>query len=311
MGTWGIGPFDSDHAEQFGDEVDHALPDARHAVIEERLTRYLAGGQGYRLRDEAVAAAFLVAAQYPGGADAVASGHRPKQPIPDLPQHLRPMAARALDRVLGDVQFDMDAWNRAGQREVGEQWLDGLERLRTVLDPDTPYTVAYTPGPLLRHEIGTGRALRELGVDRLRALPGYGDDRAAGQLVRRIVEAAAQLDQAHKDVQAAADLSLQALDAVRSQLHVVALGASGDFHPRDVPAYSVSPALGPAMAQRADRHRHLTALLDLYRATTAPADESPRATAARTRTAAAAAAESPSAASPPPPTAEPRAARRR
>ncbi|MFF2041802.1 DUF4259 domain-containing protein [Kitasatospora sp. NPDC058170] len=190
MGTWGIGPFDSDHAEQFGDEVDHALPDERHTVIEARLTRYLAGGQGYHLRDEAIAAAFLVAAQYPGGADAVSSGYRPKQPIPDLPQHLRPMAARALDRVLGDVQFDMDAWNRAGQREVGEQWLDGLKRLRTVLDPDTPYTVAYTPGPLLRHEIGTGRALRDLGVDRLRALPGYGDDGAAGQLVQRIVEAA-------------------------------------------------------------------------------------------------------------------------
>ncbi|MFJ1707610.1 DUF4259 domain-containing protein [Kitasatospora sp. NPDC088346] len=309
MGTWGIGPFDSDHAEQFGDEVDHALPEERHTVIEGRLTRYLAGGQGYRLRDEAIAAAFLVAAHYPGGADAVSSGYRPTQPVPDLPQRLRPMAARALDRVLAAVQFDMDAWNRAGQREVGEQWLEGLERLRTVLDPDTPYTVAYTPGPLLRHEIGTGRALRELGVDRIRALPGYGADGAAGQLVRRITEAAAELDQAHKDVQAAAHLSLQALDAVRSQLHVVALGASGEFHPRDVPAYSVSPALGPAMAQRADRHRHLTALLDLYRATTAPAQESPRTVAARTRTPAAA--ESPSAASPPPPTVEPRAARSR
>ncbi|MGW2546689.1 DUF4259 domain-containing protein [Kitasatospora sp. NPDC001574] len=309
MGTWGIGPFDSDHAGEFGDEIDRALPEMRYAVIEERLARYLDGNHGYHLRDEAVAAASLVAAQCPGAADALASGYGPKEPVPELPEHLGALAARALDRVLSEVQVDMDAWNRVGQQEKGEQWLDRLERMRTVLDPDTPYTVVYTPGPLLPHQIGTRTVHRAFGVDRIRALPGAGDG-ATGRLVRQITEAATQLDQAHKEVQSAADFALQGVEAVRARLHVVALGADGEFHPRDVPVYTVPTSLGPAMAQRADRHRHLSALMDLYRATTAPApDGNPRAAAALARTASPATAR-PVEAVPPPPLA-PRAARGR
>ncbi|MFF2657354.1 DUF4259 domain-containing protein [Kitasatospora sp. NPDC058032] len=288
MGTWGIGPFESDHACEFGDEIDLALPEMRYAVIEERLVRYLDGGAGHYLRDEAVAAASLVAAQCPGGADALSSGYGPKEPIPELPARLLPLAARALDRVLSDVQGDMDAWARIGRQEKGEQWLDGLERLRVALDPGSPYTVVYTPGPLLPHQIGTRTVHHAFGVDRIRALPGAGEG-ATGQLVRQITEAAAQLDQAHKDVRSDADYALQRLDAFRVRLQEVALGdGSGEFHPSDVPVFTVPASLGQGMAQRADRHRHLSALIDLYRATTVPApDGNPRAAAARTRAAAA------------------------
>ncbi|QKW20607.1 DUF4259 domain-containing protein [Kitasatospora sp. NA04385] len=284
MGTWDIGAFDSDHAGEFGTEVGNARPGRRGAVIEERLMRFNAAPEpDYYLRDEAIAAAALVAAQCPGGPDGSAP-YWPRVKIPQLPAHLRPLAATALDKVLAGVQDDMELWCRTGNREKGEQWLEGIEDLRRVLDPHTPHTVAYTPAPPLPTEVGTLAVHRALGVDRIRALSGAGSSGPLGSLVRQLGRAALRLDAAHKSVQTAVEHTVQELDGVRQRLQDAAADSEGEFHPRDVPSFAVPAALAAAMAQRAERHRHLQDLIGLYRELSAPHPAAGRAAAARAST---------------------------
>ncbi|MFC9331719.1 DUF4259 domain-containing protein [Kitasatospora sp. NPDC057015] len=284
MGTWGIGPFDSDHASEFASEVDRARPGQRHIVIEHRLVRYTgeADPDSY-LRDEAVAAASLVAAQCPGGVP-ITSGYGPQEAVPELPARLRPLASAALDRVLSDVQLYLDTWSRVGQRGRGEQWLEGIEDLRTVLDPATPYTVAYAPGPLLPHEVGTRTVHEALGVNRIRALPGAGETGPRGLLVQQLNEAALRLDDAHKELVQGVDTALAGLDAARRGLQALAAGEVAQFHPRDAPLYAVPGSLALAMAARAERYQHLMGLIDLYRELSPAPSSSGRAASARGHT---------------------------
>ncbi|MFJ4676895.1 DUF4259 domain-containing protein [Kitasatospora sp. NPDC088783] len=282
MGTWGIGPFDSDHAGEFGHDVGNARPDRRFAVIEERLNRFLAvPDPDYYLRDEAIAAAALVAAQCPGGPSGNAP-YWPRKKIPQLPAHLGPLAATALDKVLANVQETMELWCGVGDRAHGEQWLEGIEDLRRVLDPHTPYTVLYTPPPPLPTEIGTLAVHQALGVDRIRALPGAGSSGPLGSLVRQISQAALRLDAANKNVQTAVEHAVKGLGGLQQRLQDAAADIHRDFHPRDVPAFAVPASLGSAMAIRAERHQHLQDLIGLYRELSAPAPAPARAAAART-----------------------------
>nr|BEK67583.1 hypothetical protein KPHV_48100 [Kitasatospora purpeofusca] len=280
MGSWGTGPFDSDHAADFANEVDRALPHQRHTVIQHRLTRYTEAAEpDDYVQDEAIAAAALVAAQCPGGL-ATEGPYGPEKPIPELPAHLRPLATAALDRVLATAQSTMGRWF---QRESAEQWLDGVEQLRTVLDPATPFTTAYVPGPLLPHEIGT-RAVREaFGVDRIRSLPGAGEPGPRGMLVRQLNQAALKLDGAQEDLLEAVGSSLTHLDSVRRDLQGLADGEIREVHKGSAPAFLLHTALGVPLAARAERHQRLMGLIDLYRELSpAPASTS-RAAAARTR----------------------------
>ncbi|GAA2119434.1 hypothetical protein GCM10009759_67520 [Kitasatospora saccharophila] len=284
MGTWDIGPFDNDHAGEFADDIGNARSDRRGAVVEERLNRFNAAPEpDYYLRNEAIAAAALVAAQCPGGP----SGNAPYWPrvkIPQLPAYLRPLAATALDKVLAGVQDDMELWCRTGNRGMGEQWLEGVEDLRRVLDPDTPYTVAYTPAPPLPTEVGTLTVHQALGVDRIRALPGAGSSGPLGSLVRQISRAALRLDSAHESVQTAVEHTMQALGDLRQRLQDAAADSDREFHPRDVPTFAVPAALPAAMAQRAERRQHLQDLIGLYRELSAPVPAANRAAAARAST---------------------------
>ncbi|MFD7645134.1 DUF4259 domain-containing protein [Kitasatospora sp. NPDC059795] len=298
MGTWGTGPFDSDHAGEFGHEVQLARSERRFAVIEERLTRFIAEAEpDCLLQGEAVAAAALVASQCAGGPSSTAP-YWPRKKIPELPAHLRPLAATALDKVLADVQAAMDAWCERG---LGEEWLEGVEALRVVLDPDTPYTVGYTPPPPLPTEVGTRMVHLTLGVDRIRALPGGGSTGPLGLLVRQINRAAVRLDEAQKDVQNAEEYSLKEVDVFRQRLRNVPEDGRSEFRLGDVPAITAPGTLGPALAVRAERHAHLQGLIDLYQLLSVPPPIHVRAAAAQTRitTLASRAAGSPTAATAP------------
>lgn len=130
MGTWGTGPFDNDTAADFSGVLDAAPPGEREELIRGVLTRTVTA-TGYLTEvEEAVAAAALIAAQYPGG-EPVRTVYGPQQPLPAFPQDLRGLAAEALDRVLAD-ESGLSGWvNPADAR----QWLSSIEVLRDVLDP--------------------------------------------------------------------------------------------------------------------------------------------------------------------------------
>ncbi|MFI0446703.1 DUF4259 domain-containing protein [Actinomadura sp. 6N118] len=133
MGTWGVGPFDNDHAADFAGDLDEAPPEQRTELIARALHAVLAPGNNTisRVADPAVAAAALVAAQLPGGspADPV---YGPDEPLPPMPVELIPLAIRVLDRVTAADSEVKQLWD-----EVPEPgWHDEIARLRAVLVND-------------------------------------------------------------------------------------------------------------------------------------------------------------------------------
>ncbi|MFJ3928696.1 DUF4259 domain-containing protein [Streptomyces sp. NPDC090029] len=131
MGTWDIGHFDNDTAADFSIRLDGAAEEERAGVLREVLrstadtAEYLEGDDAAR----AVAAAALVAAQCPGGVP-VTTAYGPDKPLPPLPQELRPLAVRALDRLV-DGESELAAlWDEGGE---GTEWREGIARLRAVL----------------------------------------------------------------------------------------------------------------------------------------------------------------------------------
>ena len=127
MGVWGTGPFDNDDAADFAASLDHLEPEYRSCLIREALTSAVRQTD-YLERDAggaAVAAAALVAAQL--GEDVpIDCIHGPKQTIPELPDDLRPIAARALDRVLAECSELNELWMDSPD---GEAWLHMVSRL--------------------------------------------------------------------------------------------------------------------------------------------------------------------------------------
>ncbi|WP_425358639.1 DUF4259 domain-containing protein [Streptosporangium roseum] len=71
----------------------------------------------------------MVAAQCPGGSPADPI-YGPEQPIPDLPDDLRALALRALERVLADGSELKDLWDES---DSSAEWLSEIEKLRAVL----------------------------------------------------------------------------------------------------------------------------------------------------------------------------------
>lgn len=120
MGIWAAGPFDNDMAADWCGELDDAAPRERPALVEQALRAALAE-DGYLDSDlavEAVAAAAVIAAHLPG-APAVDSPYAPDFLIAgarlDLPEPLRPLAVRALDRVVADDSELAELWAEAGE----------------------------------------------------------------------------------------------------------------------------------------------------------------------------------------------------
>ncbi|WP_115944289.1 DUF4259 domain-containing protein [Amycolatopsis thermalba] len=130
MGTGGIGHFDNDEAADFANELDDLPAGERVALIRTTLET-AADDSGYLEAPEgmlAVAAAALVASQVPDG-DPVDDSYGPAAPRPALPAELRPLAVRAIDRVLGE-KSELDELREEPDRP---SWLAEIDRLRTVL----------------------------------------------------------------------------------------------------------------------------------------------------------------------------------
>ncbi|MFE4329873.1 DUF4259 domain-containing protein [Streptomyces sp. NPDC056831] len=130
MGTWDTGHFDNDTAADFSGDLDDAPEAERAAVIRNALNLVIATTD-YLDSDEgavAVAAAALVGSQCPGG-EAITTPYGPDRPLPVLPADLRPLAVKALDRVLGESSELRELWDDAGD----EEWAQGIARLREVL----------------------------------------------------------------------------------------------------------------------------------------------------------------------------------
>ncbi|UQS27533.1 DUF4259 domain-containing protein [Amycolatopsis thermalba] len=130
MGTGGIGHFDNDEAADFANELDDLPAGERVALIRTTLET-AADDSGYLEAPEgmlAVAAAALVASQVPDG-DPVDDSYGPEEPLPALPAELRPLAVRAIDRVLGEKSELDELWEEPDR----PSWPAEIDRLRTVL----------------------------------------------------------------------------------------------------------------------------------------------------------------------------------
>jgi hypothetical protein len=131
MGAWGTGPFDNDDAVDFAASLDDLEPEDRPNAIREALAE-AAAETDYLERDAggaAVAAAALVAAQYPDG-EPIDSVYGPKQSIPDLPEELKSIAVQALTRVLADDSELNELW---ADSPDGEAWFTMVAQLAEVL----------------------------------------------------------------------------------------------------------------------------------------------------------------------------------
>ncbi|WP_435970399.1 DUF4259 domain-containing protein [Streptomyces sp. Qhu_M48] len=131
MGTWDIGPFDSDTAADFSYRVDEAPAEKKAEVLRATFRDVIETGEEYLDADvavEAIASAALLAAQCPGG-DPVTTSYAPKDPLPSLPAALRPEAVAALDRVLVEPSELLELWEESD----GEAWKAGVRKLRAVL----------------------------------------------------------------------------------------------------------------------------------------------------------------------------------
>jgi hypothetical protein len=131
MGAWGTGPFDNDDAADFATSLDHLQPELRLGAIRDALTDAMEQ-TGYLDRDvggAAVAAAALVAAQGDKGLP-IDCIHGPKQLIPELSNDLRPIAALALARVLGECSELNELWMDSPD---GGAWLHMVAQLTEAL----------------------------------------------------------------------------------------------------------------------------------------------------------------------------------
>ncbi|AWZ09345.1 DUF4259 domain-containing protein [Streptomyces sp. ICC4] len=136
MGTWDIGPFDNDTAADFSGELDEAPEGEREAVIRRALLSAIDTRDDLDsdIAAEAVAAAALVCAQCPQG-EPVTTPYGPDLPVPRLPDDLRELALRALDRVVTEPSELLELWSETD--EAGP-WRETIARLRTPLLPPPP-----------------------------------------------------------------------------------------------------------------------------------------------------------------------------
>ena len=118
MGTWGTGPFDSDMAEDFVDQLEDLSEVQRAAILESRLERATSGDPD-ELLGEVLAAAAVVAANLSAG-----RGLPWNEDYPGISEWLSeselgrlvPLAANALE-----MHFQSDGW-------YWRSWVDEGER---------------------------------------------------------------------------------------------------------------------------------------------------------------------------------------
>ncbi|MFC8093611.1 DUF4259 domain-containing protein [Streptomyces sp. NPDC057301] len=134
MGTWGTGPFDSDLAADFVDELEGLPPQRVIDVLERALQRVtdsgarVDGGDGV----EALAAAALVASTIRDSGIVIDPDDGPREPLPELPLSLRRSAVLALHRVLQDGSEMATGWVDSAD---AVQWRQEVQQIMAALAP--------------------------------------------------------------------------------------------------------------------------------------------------------------------------------
>ncbi|MGW6782854.1 DUF4259 domain-containing protein [Streptomyces sp. NPDC054987] len=133
MGTWGTGPFDSDLAADFVDQLEGLAHPQVIAVLERAFQRVtdseerVDGGDGA----EAVAAGALVASTLPDSPIVIDPDDGPREPLPKLPASLRASAKLALDRVLQDGSELTTGWVDSAD---ANQWRQEVRQILQALE---------------------------------------------------------------------------------------------------------------------------------------------------------------------------------
>ncbi|MEV6104738.1 DUF4259 domain-containing protein [Streptomyces sp. NPDC051940] len=130
MGTWGMGPFDNDHAADFAGDLDELPVGERIGAVEKALlvAAESEGELAADIGDHAVAAAAVIAADLPGGDPVGVYG--PEEPLGAIPDWMPALALKALDRITGPESELAELWD---DTEHGPQWRSVIRRLRRVL----------------------------------------------------------------------------------------------------------------------------------------------------------------------------------
>ncbi|MEV7813531.1 DUF4259 domain-containing protein [Streptomyces flaveolus] len=133
MGTWGTGPFDSDLAADFVDELEGLNPQQVIDVLERAFQRVTNSGERVDGGDgaEAVAAGALVASTLPGSPIVIDPDDGPREPLPELPASLRASAKLALDRVLQDGSGMATGWVDSAD---ADQWREEVRQILQALE---------------------------------------------------------------------------------------------------------------------------------------------------------------------------------
>jgi hypothetical protein len=132
MGSWGVGPFDNDTADDFAIEVDEAPEGDQLRMLRAALLAVDGSEDSVDAFDAlpAVAAAALVARDLPGGEEFNSGNYGKVRSLPRMPKDLVLLAADVVDRLIGcsDELNELLDWQG---RE--DEWLALMQRLRNVL----------------------------------------------------------------------------------------------------------------------------------------------------------------------------------
>ncbi|WP_181140569.1 DUF4259 domain-containing protein [Streptomyces sp. Ru62] len=133
MGTWGTGPFDSDLAADFVDELEGLTHQQVIDVLERAFQRVTDSGECVDGGDgaEAVAAGALVASALPDSPLVIDPDDGPREALPELPGSLRVSAGLALNRVLQDGSEMATGWVDSAD---ADQWRQEVRQILQALE---------------------------------------------------------------------------------------------------------------------------------------------------------------------------------
>ncbi|MFD4142255.1 DUF4259 domain-containing protein [Streptomyces sp. NPDC058572] len=139
MGTWGPGPFDSDLAADFVDELEGLTHQQVIDVLERAFQRVTSSGARVDGGDgaEAVAAGALVASTTTDSPIVIDPDDSPSEPLPELPASLRTSARLALDRVLQDGSEIATGWVDSAD---ADQWRQEVQQILRALEAPSDHS---------------------------------------------------------------------------------------------------------------------------------------------------------------------------